>query len=143
MKKIIIPLLILIAFTAWYYWKYPLQTELEVRGQKISVELAVTPQEKSRGLSYWKSLPQNHGMLFVYDHKEPFGFWMREMRFPLDFIWINDKTVVEVSKNVQIRDAKGEWTTLGPKEAVDKILEVNAGTVDRLGIQVGDTISIK
>src|SRR3990172_7232630 len=125
MKKIIGLLIILSLFTALYYWKYPLQTELEVRGQKIIVELAVTPLEKSRGLSFRKSLPPDHGMLFVYDHKEPYGFWMQEMRFPLDFIWIDGKTIVDVTKNVQIRDVNGGWTTLGPKQTVDKILEVN------------------
>ncbi len=142
MKKIRILLAILIPFTAWYYWKHPLQTVLEVRNQKFVIELAVTPKEKERGLSFRNTLAPDHGMLFVYDHKEPFGFWMREMRFPLDFIWIDGDTIVEVTHNVQIRDANGGWTTLGPQKPVDKVLEVNAGTIDSYNIEVGDTISI-
>ncbi len=74
MKKIIGLLFLLIAFTGWYYWKNPLQTEVEVRGQKIIVELAVTPKEKERGLSFRNTLAPDHGMLFAYDHKEPYGF---------------------------------------------------------------------
>lgn len=143
MNKIICLLLILISFTVWYYWKHPLRTEVEIRGQKLIVELAVTQKEKERGLSYRNTLAPDHGMLFVYDHKERYGFWMQEIRFSLDFIWIDGKTVVDISKNVQIRDTNGRWTTLAPRQVVDKVLEVNAGTIDKLGIRVGDTVFIK
>ena len=81
-----------------------------------------------------------HGMLFPYDHKEQFEFWMKGMTFPLDFIWIDGKTVADITENVQPPSGDVRPTIVKPMVAVDKILEVNAGTVARIGINVGDTV---
>lgn len=144
MKKTVIFLLLFISlFTYFYYRKYPLRTEITIRNHPIIVDLAVSQKEKERGLSGRKMLPSGHGMLFVYDHKETYGFWMKDMQFPLDFLWIDGKTVADITKNVQVKSASGAWITLGPRVPVDKVLEVNAGTIDALGISIGDSIEVK
>lgn len=131
----------LVLFLFWYYWKHPLATQLEIRGNIFTVELAVTAKEKERGLGYRDSLAPNSGMLFVYQNRDRYGFWMKGMRFPIDIIWIMDQTIVDISKNVPVPTA-GALPTYTPKEPVNKVLEVNAGVSDRLGIQIGDTITI-
>ena len=133
--------IVLVLFLFWYYRAHPLTPRLEIRGNKFFVELAVTPQEQQRGLGYRDSLPADAGMLFVYQNKDRYGFWMKGMRFPIDIIWIMDQTIVDISKNVPVATT-GALPTYTPKDPVNKVLEVQAGTADRFGVQIGDTIQI-
>lgn len=140
MKRIGIVALVFFAVgLLWYYRTHPLASKVRIRGVTIAVEVAATEAQKQKGLGYRTQLPQDSGMLFPYDHKEQYNFWMRGMQFPLDFIWIDDKTVADITRNVP--PPQGNKTPIvTPAVAIDTVLEVNAGTVDRLGIQVGDTV---
>jgi len=134
MKKILfIFAAALLLFTIYYYFRHPLSAIAVIHGHTIYLELAVTNAEKEKGLGYRDALPANRGMLFVYQNKDRYGFWMKGMQFPLDFIWIDGTTIVDLTENVAI-----DTPAFAPHVPVDKVLEVNAGTVQRLGIQVGD-----
>ena len=65
------------------------KAKVVIRNTTIPVELAVTAKEKERGLSGRKELKSGTGMLFLNDHKEVYPYWMKEMQFPLDFVWID------------------------------------------------------
>lgn len=134
--------LLLGIFTIIYYIRNPLTPKVKIGEFIFSIELAVTSRVKERGLGYRAGMKENHGMLFVYDHKEKYPFWMKGMRFPLDFIWIDGSTIVDITKNVPIEPEVNNdyFTTYASKFPVDKILEVNAGTVDRYGIVIGQTV---
>jgi uncharacterized protein len=132
--------IIIILIAGLYYLNNPLGPKAVINGQIVYLEIAASPEEKQRGLSYRDKLAFDHGMLFIYDHKERFGFWMNEMRFPLDFIWIDGNTVVDLSKNVLIQ-TNGKTTTLQPIVSVDRILEVNAGYIQKNNIKIGDKIT--
>ena len=83
-------------------------------------------------------------MLFVYTNKERFPFWMRNMHFPIDILWIDDRTIVDISKNVPASDKPvNQLPIYHPTTPVDKVLELPAGTVDRVGIVIGDKVVIK
>ena len=129
-------------FTIFYYSRNPLTPKVKIGETVFSVELALTSREKERGLGYRKGMKDMHGMLFVYDHKEKFPFWMKGMRFPLDFVWIDGNTIVDLTKNVPVEPiVNNEYlTSYAPKVPVDKILELNAGTIDRYGIVIGQTV---
>ena len=144
MKRYRIPLIcgiVFLVFLVWYYWAHPLTTRVNINGNMFTVDLAITNKEKEKGLGYRDNLKADHGMLFVYQNKDRYGFWMKGMRFPIDIIWISDNTIVDISKNVPVATT-GALPTYTPKEPVNKVFEVNAGTTDRLGIQIGDTIKI-
>jgi len=135
MKKIIIiGGLLLFVLTAWYYIRHPIGEKAIINGHTIRLELAVTEAEKEKGLGYRDSLAADWGMLFVYDHPERYGFWMKGMRFPLDFIWINGNSIVDLSPNIS------PPRSLAPAVPVDKVLEVNAGTIGKLGVKIGDLV---
>lgn len=86
-------------------------------------------------------MSDDRGMLFPYRERNHYSFWMKDMQFPLDIVWIDDKTIIEIHKNVPI--PVGESLPFyRPQEPVDKVLELNAGTTDKYGIQVGDAIKI-
>src|SRR3989344_3005166 len=58
-------------------------------GKCISIEYAITPEERAGGLMYREVLPENAGMLFVFPEETKQGFWMKNVKFPLDFVWID------------------------------------------------------
>lgn len=72
-------------------------------GATIQAELADTPQKRAMGLMYRESLPENHGMLFIFGEAQPWTFWMKNTRMPLDIIWLNEhKTIVHIEANAPI-----------------------------------------
>lgn len=142
MKKIlIIAATVLILFLSWHYYHRPLGTRIDVDGRVFTVEVAVTEPEKQLGLANRASLPDDHGMLFTYQSAGQHAFWMKNMHFPIDIIWIKDQTIVDISKYVPVSTTSA-LPSYSPKEPVNKVLEVNAGKVDELGIHVGDTAKI-
>ena len=141
MKKFWIILLGILAIGAWYYWRHPLGEKVIINGHTIQVEVSVTDAEKEKGLGDRDSLPAAHGMLFVYQNKDRYGYWMKGMRFPLDYIWIAGSTVVDLSQNIPAPKTPDEPPyELAPRVPVDKVLEVNAGDIAKFGIHIGDQI---
>ncbi|MEX0877248.1 MAG: DUF192 domain-containing protein [Candidatus Spechtbacterales bacterium] len=103
---------------------------VEIDGKKIEVELAQTPEEKIKGLSGRSSLSEGTGMLFTFDEKGRLTFWMKDMQFDLDFIWIADDTIVDTHKNVPApKKGQTHLDTYSPSVPADKILEVGAGWI--------------
>ncbi len=122
-----------------YYRKNPLIAKVRIGTHTFSVDVAVTSFEKMKGLGGRDSLASNHGMLFVYDHKEKYEFWMKGMKFPLDFIWIKDNTVVDLRENIPAPTGLLP-AIVKPDTVADKILEVNAGIIQSTGINIGDSV---
>lgn len=141
-KLLLIPLLILLSLVALYYQKRPPGMRVTINGHEFIAEVAATPREKEQGLGGRKSLAANAAMVFPYDHDERYGFWMKDMQFPLDFLWIKDKTILDITENVPPPDAEHPLKVIEPFIPVTMIIEVNAGTVARLGIKRGDQIKI-
>ncbi|MDZ4221625.1 MAG: DUF192 domain-containing protein, partial [Patescibacteria group bacterium] len=78
----------------------PPAARMRVGEAMVSVEVVRTSRDQSLGLSNRESLPQNAGMLFVYDDALVRDFWMRGMRFPLDVIWIAEGVVVGTQEHI-------------------------------------------
>ena len=111
-----------------------------------TVEMATTMVEQARGLSYRTSLASDTGMLFVFSSPGVQNFWMKDMHFPLDMIWIGaDGTVAGYAQDVP---APAPGTALwnlpvySSPGGVNEVLEVNAGTVAKYGIKVGDKVTV-
>ena len=101
---------------------------------RFDIELAVTPQERSRGLMFRESLPNRSGMLFVFDPPQPVIFWMKNTLIPLDIIFL-DKTgaVTRVHQGA----IPGDLTPIEGGDTVFAVLEINAGLSARYGIKPG------
>jgi uncharacterized protein len=112
-------------------------------GQKgrFKVELAATLEERTRGLSNRVSLPNHWGMVFLFNKPDRYGFWMKEMRFPLDIIWIENNRVVGISENL-LPEGVQPKNIYYPPATADTILEVNAGQARALGITTGDVVKL-
>ena len=120
---------------------------VEVGGAAFKVDIADDAAERSRGLSGRNPLPDDGGMLFVYQEPLVPGFWMRQMRFALDFVWIGQNCeVVDVTPNVPAPEAgtsESELTLYHPAASILYNLEVNAGTAEIHGIEVGDAVRFR
>jgi len=110
-----------------------------IGGSHLVAFVAQTERDRSRGLSGVKSINPNEGQMFTFDTEDYHTFHMKDMKFSLDFIFINDQgTVVDVVKNVS-PDFEG---TITPKYPASTVFEVNAGWADLNQIEVGQTVKI-
>lgn len=118
------------------------KSEVKIGEIVIPVEVAKTEMQRKRGLSNKESLPEGQGVLFVFAQKDirP-PFWMKDMNFAIDIIWIDDDKIVEIDKNIQppAKDTPdSELTLYTPNQPIDYVLEVNAGFSEENNIEVGD-----
>ena len=118
---------------------------IKINDSYITAEIAETPQQRETGLSYRDNLDEKSGMLFVFaSYQKPF-FWMKDMLFPLDIIWIKDDKIIDIDKNLAIPQPEEPLNRLpkyAPSESVNYVLEVNAGFSDTNALSVGDSVSI-
>ena len=104
----------------------------------FTVELALTPDEQSRGLMYRRSLPEGQGMLFDFKRDQELSFWMKNTYVPLDMIFIRgDGRIHRIAENTEPLSER----MVPSNGAVRAVLEVIAGTTRKLGIAPGDRVA--
>jgi uncharacterized membrane protein (UPF0127 family) len=120
-------------------------TQIVLDGVNLYVEIASTPEAQQRGLSGRTSLAPNHGMLFDFtsEGEGTYGFWMPDMRFPLDIIWFNaQRQVVYIQQNLPpCPPAPQACPVFAPPVNALYVLEVNAGFVQAHNVSLGDTFN--
>jgi uncharacterized membrane protein (UPF0127 family) len=105
--------------------------------QHFSVEVAKTQEQMMQGLMYRRSMAADAGMLFAYDHPQPVAFWMKNTLIPLDMLFIGaDGTVLDIHE----RAVPLSLDSIATDQPVLGVLELNGGTVSRLGIKRGDHV---
>jgi uncharacterized membrane protein (UPF0127 family) len=127
------------------------ETELKISNTKLFVEVASTNEQKNKGLSGRKQLQENQGMLFIFSPETKPTFWMKDMLFNIDIIWIKKNKIVYINSNVPAPNSEclsansscPPLPTYFPPVAVDKVLETNAGWAKNNNIKIGDTIEVK
>ena len=103
---------------------------------RVTVEIAGTEAERTRGLMYRRSLDSGRGMLFLFPAAEPHKFWMRNTYIPLDMIFLAaDRTVVSIEENAEPLTE----TPRGPDANTQFVLEVPGGWASTHGIEPGIT----
>lgn len=122
----------------------PKQSFIFIGETQLKVEVAATPQSQAQGLSDRPSLPPDTGMLFIFPQVNRPPFWMKDMHFPLDFVWIKGDSVVQINENIPPpAQTDGQPQFIYPLVDVDKVLEVNAGFIQEHGVKVGDKITFE
>ena len=115
----------------------PLEIVTKSGVRNFAVELAVTQTELSRGLMFRRELPEGHGMLFDFKQDQPIGMWMKNTYIPLDMIFIrSDGTVSHIAENTKPHSTQ----VIMPAEPAQAVLEVIAGTAQKMGIAPGDKV---
>jgi len=117
-----------------------------INGVQINVEIALTPEARTQGLSGRASLGEKEGMLFVFDAPGKYGFWMKDMNFPIDIVWFtpSERNEAGLARDLRVvyikKDAKPESypEIFMPEENARYVLEVLAGFSDENNLQIGD-----
>ena len=108
----------------------------------LSIDFAVTEDEKARGLGGKVSLDDNKGLLFVFDNSGYPAIWMKNMLFPIDIAWIDQNFhIVDMKKNVSPNTYPSSFEP-SPGAEAKYVLEVNAGFFDTHNISIGNTLTI-
>ncbi len=109
-------------------------------GRILDIEIANTPKEREQGLSGRPGLGEREGMLFVFEQSDTYQFWMKNMHFPLDIIWLNHKKeIIDISENIS---PSSYPETVSPTMPARYVLEVNAGLSRAWHLRRGDVLSI-
>ncbi|MBI5230471.1 MAG: DUF192 domain-containing protein [Candidatus Magasanikbacteria bacterium] len=114
---------------------------VQIGDQKVVVEVADSPLARSRGLSGHAPLEENQGMLFIFPKPDRHQFWMKDMKFPIDIVWLNDGRVVDVAPDVPVSVTK-DLPVYSPRLPASSVLELRAGFMVRHGIKIGDVVEL-
>jgi len=111
----------------------------------LSVEIAKGEIERNKGLSNRKSIGDFEGMLFIFPETniQP-AFWMKEMNFAIDIIWIKDNKIAQIDSDVQPEPgvSVNKLKLYIPNDPIDYVLEVKAGFCEKYGIEAGNEIGL-
>ncbi|MCW8924888.1 MAG: DUF192 domain-containing protein [Xanthomonadales bacterium] len=116
---------------------------VELRGKRFSVEIADTREKQALGLMFRDSLAEDAGMLFIFPRAAPRSFWMKNTRIPLDILYFNtDLELVSISADTP--PCRVRYCPSYPSKVPAKfVLELNAGTVSELGVELGDRLTVE
>lgn len=115
-----------------------LAAKMLVGNVEIIVEIADTPQKQKQGLSGREPLLDKYGMLFPMRNAAQYSFWMKDMKFSLDIIWIKNGKIVDISENITAPIGNELPITVQPKEPADAILEMNSDFTEKYDVKIGD-----
>lgn len=111
--------------------------------RSIPVDLAWTPASRQQGLSGRPCLAKDTGLVLGWDEPTPVSIWMPNMNFAIDVIFVRAEKVVSIYSDAQPCIPGQACPAFGPKDPVDYVLEVPAGSAVEWGLTVGDRITLK
>lgn len=149
--KIFFAIVAAIIFVLLFFYFFPSVPETSVprketisfpaRNVSVAAEIADTAEKRAQGLSVRESLPTGSGMWFVFSEEGRHGFWMKDMHFAIDIIWLNERLqIVDTWRNAS-PDSYPKIVV--PKVPAKYVLEVPAGFVARHDLAEGDTAEVE
>ncbi len=105
---------------------------IKINNASIEVEVVDTPKAREKGLSGREKLQDNTGMLFIFDTPGDYGFWMKDMNFAIDMVWIDENyQIVDINKEVSPDTFPQVFY---PDKEIRYVLELPVGAVDKYQI---------
>ncbi|MBT3690560.1 DUF192 domain-containing protein [bacterium] len=115
--------------------------KITINDSVLKIKVVTSKIDMLKGLSGKKDLPQDQGMLFIYDDYEIRNFHMNNMNFPLDIIWLKDNEIVGIEHEVPLL-INNEVTRVNSKSKINMVLEVNSKWAQNNDINIGDIIGL-
>jgi uncharacterized protein len=122
----------------------PLEAQTTVQGKTIQLEVARTVEQQATGLMFRTELAEDRGMVFLFNPPNPIKFWMKNTLIPLDMVFVRSGKIVYLQRNAppcKVLDCP----TYGADspQTIDQVIELQAGTIDRLKLNVADPIRVE
>ncbi len=114
-----------------------------IGGAELHLEVALSPEERAIGLMYRESLGEKNGMLFVFEEKGNHAIWMKNVRFPLDLLWLDDEMRVVYVYPDASPCRSDPCPIYIPPEDARYVLELPANFTLRHGIGIGDRLTLE
>lgn len=149
MKNFYIFIAVIVVFIAFFFVFNQKNTEkatkiLKIGEMTLNIEVADTDAKRTQGLSGKVGLGENEGMLFVFEKEGNYGFWMKDMNFPIDIAWLDkDKKIIYVEKNVSPETYPKVFYAIKDDVAILSlfVLETSAGFLAKNNIKIGDFVA--
>lgn len=148
-RRVILWVGVIVVFALFIWFFLPQTAARELTPERMTIQIgnlplkvfvADTPELRTQGLSGARSLLPGTGMLFMFNEVGDYGFWMKDMNFDIDIIWINkNMKVIGIEKNIS-KDSYPKLYT--PPAPILYALEVPAGFSDSQRIKVGNRLSV-
>ena len=111
---------------------------IKINNTNIEVEIADTPKTREKGLSGRRALSESMGMLFIFDSPSQYGFWMKDMSFAIDILWIDDQfKIISIEKETSPETFPQIFY---PDRPIKYVLELPAGFSDKYNIGIGAVV---
>lgn len=114
-----------------------------INGHMFYIEIARTQKQQETGLAKYSSLTENKAMYFPFNHADYYTFWMKNMHFSIDIIFLQSKKIVAIFPNVPppTKDEIALPIYQSPSPA-DSVLEISAGLSKKYGFKAGDSMEL-
>lgn len=144
MKNIaLLLIIILIAVFLILYLSIRPSQSVTIENKFFNVDVAKTQAQQEKGLAIYDSLPIDRGMIFPFNRPGYYTFWMKDMKFPIDIIYIKNDNIVDIFSNVPPPTSPTEQLPIiKPKSPSDTVLEINAGLSKKYNFKIGDKVKI-
>jgi uncharacterized protein len=120
------------------------QVNVTVNGLVLVTDISVTNEQRTKGLSEKDDLAENEAMLFVFGSEAKHTFWMKDMKFPIDIIWIDsDKTIIHIENNLQPCSSEVLCPTYKPNDDSTYVLETVGGFAEKYDILKGTRVGFE
>jgi len=112
-----------------------------IDNHQFQLLITITTLDKEVGLSKYKSIPLNQGMIFSFGAADYYPFWMKNMTFAIDIIYLKNNKIVSIFQNVKPPGSSSESPPIyRPSQPADTVLEINAGLSKKYNFKNGDQI---
>ena len=137
---IIVPVLVIVFGIFLFLRGQNTMKTIKIKNQQFQVDVVNLQADIEKGLSGQENMAENEGMLFQFSDLDFRTFWMKDMFFDLDILFISDNVIREI---ITLQKPTGNYIPLHrSKKKVDYVLELNSGVCEKYGIKVGDAMVI-
>ncbi len=142
MKKfylLIVLVLLLLILTSINNFK----PHLIIRDIKFNVEIANSQREKEIGLSKYSNIDNNFALVFLFEKPDVYRFWMKNMKFSIDIIFVNKNKIIQIYEDVPYPKYKYDVLPIyKPEENANMVIETKAGTAKKYNFKKGDLVRL-
>lgn len=136
-----IAVLFIISVTLWAWQSSVKSPTAKINNRTFKLYVAKSDKDKQVGLSKYKNIDSSQGMVFRFPKANYYPFWMKEMKFSIDIIYIKDGKIVTIYKNVPLPKTNSSPLVYTSTAPADTVLEVNAGLSQKYNFKKGDKVN--